>query len=163
MGPSGIKMKQRVERWVGVKVDDGDLVVDGGPARFALRISLRILLFADIANVIAHVALAAAGRLPYPLGAAVIVGLVITTLIAGPVSYLVIFLVGDAIRKLAVDRNEFERLSAADDLSGLMNRRAFFNRLEAEKSDGALLLIDPFGMKNPASPAAACGCKRHHS
>jgi len=135
-------MKQRVEQWVGVKVDDDDLVVDGGPARFALRISLRILVFADIANVIAHLALDAAGLLPYPLGPAVIVGLVITTIIAGPVSFVVIFLVGEAIRKLAINRNEFERLSATDDLSGLMNRRAFFNRLEVEKSNGALLLID---------------------
>jgi hypothetical protein len=81
---AGIKMKQRVERWVGVKVDDGDLVVDGVPARFALRIALRVLAFADIANVVAHVMLCATGLLPYPLGPAVIVGLVITTVIAGP-------------------------------------------------------------------------------
>jgi diguanylate cyclase (GGDEF)-like protein len=113
-----------------------------GPARFALRMSLRILVFADIANIVAHVALNTAGLLPYPLGPAVIVGLVITTIIAGPVSYGVIFLVGEAIRKLAINRNEFERLSSTDDLSGLMNRRAFFDALEAEKSDGVLLLID---------------------
>ena len=135
-------MKQLAERWVGVKVDDSDLVVDRGPTRFALRMSLRILVFADIANIVAHVALNAAGLLPYPLGPAIIVGLVITTIIAGPVSYVVIFRVGEAIRKLAINRNEFERLSSTDDLSGLLNRRAFFNALEAEKSDGALLLID---------------------
>jgi diguanylate cyclase (GGDEF)-like protein len=55
---------------------------------------------------------------------------------------VVIFLVGEAIRKLAINRNEFERLSSTDDLSGLMNRRVFFNALKAEISDGVLLLID---------------------
>ena len=117
-------MARWVEKWVDVKVDDGDLIVAGGTGRFARRMAFRITVFADLANVAAHWALNAAGLLPYPLSQALVVGLVITTLIAGPVSYLIILLVGEAIRALAINRIEFARLSSTDPLPGLLNRRA---------------------------------------
>jgi diguanylate cyclase (GGDEF)-like protein len=135
-------MARWVEKWVNVKVDDGDLIVTGGTRRFATRMAFRITVFANLANIAAHWALNATGLLPYPLHQALIVGLVITTVIAGPVSYLIILLVGDAIQALAINRNEFARLSSTDSLSGLMNRRAFFNALQAHQAAGVLLLVD---------------------
>src|SRR5438876_5687245 len=109
-------MARWVEKWVDVKVDDGDLIVAGGTRRFARRMAFRITVFAGLANIAAHWALHAAGLLPYPLSRALIVGLAITTVIAAPVSYLIILLVGEAIRALAVNRNEFARLSSTDPL-----------------------------------------------
>src|SRR3954453_12586972 len=132
--PGRVVMARWVESWINVKVDDGDLIIAGGTKRFATRMAFRITVFADLANIAAHWVLHAAGLLPYSLNQALVVGLVITTVIAGPVSYLIILFVGEAIRALAINRNEFARLSSTDPLSGLMNRRAFFSALEANRA-----------------------------
>jgi diguanylate cyclase (GGDEF)-like protein len=75
---------------------------------------------------------------------------IVTAFVAGPISFLAYYFVGAAIRDLAVSRNEFERLSRTDPLTGLMNRRAFVEVIAAMEEPYVLALfdIDRFKMIN---------------
>jgi diguanylate cyclase (GGDEF)-like protein len=67
---------------------------------------------------------------------------VVTACVAGPISFLAYYLVGAAIFELAISRNEFERLSRIDPLTGLMNRRAFVEVIAAIDNPYVLVLFD---------------------
>ncbi|MCW6513046.1 hypothetical protein [Lichenifustis flavocetrariae] len=44
-------MRQRVKHWVTAKADDTDLIAEGGPERFARRLTLRIVFSAEATNM----------------------------------------------------------------------------------------------------------------
>jgi diguanylate cyclase (GGDEF)-like protein len=67
---------------------------------------------------------------------------IVTGFVAGPISFLAYYIVGAAILDLAVSRNEFERLSRTDPLTGLMNRRAFVEVIAAMDEPYVLALFD---------------------
>jgi diguanylate cyclase (GGDEF)-like protein len=67
---------------------------------------------------------------------------IVTGFVAGPISFLAYYIVGAAILDLAVSRNEFERLSRTDPLTGLMNRRAFVEVIAAMEEPYVLALFD---------------------
>ncbi|WP_158555104.1 GGDEF domain-containing protein [Fulvimarina endophytica] len=119
-----------------------DLHRDFNLARFALSVTAKALVLACTINALAHCALEAAGLLPYPLGEALVVGFVTTAKITVAVTLFLTLTIGQAIRKLAIQRNAFEHLSSTDALSGVRNRRAFFEEFEGATQDGALILID---------------------
>jgi diguanylate cyclase (GGDEF)-like protein len=130
------------EKWVGSEASHYDLLLDGGVSRFAWRLVPLITIIAILGMTAAHLVLDLLGLLPYPLPQALLVGLTVTSIIAPSVSYLICYFIGNAIRSLAINRNEFKKLSQIDPLSGLLNRRAFLDSIEARDSAGALLLID---------------------
>ncbi len=135
-------MRRQIERWVAQKAADSDLLLEGGVSRFAWRLLPGIVLVADILDVDVHMILSWLGLLPYPLSEALLVGLIATSVVSLAVGYLFCYFIGSAIRSLAINRNEFEKLSLMDPLSGLMNRRAFFTSLQKQNHPGALLLVD---------------------
>jgi diguanylate cyclase (GGDEF)-like protein len=67
---------------------------------------------------------------------------IVTSFVAGPISFLAYYIVGAAILDLAVSRNEFERLSRADPLTGLMNRRAFVDVVSTIRQSYVLAVFD---------------------
>jgi diguanylate cyclase (GGDEF)-like protein len=75
---------------------------------------------------------------------------IVTAFVAGPICFLAYYLLGAAIMDLAVSRNEFERLSRTDPLTGLLNRRAFVEVIAAIEEPYVLALfdIDRFKMIN---------------
>jgi diguanylate cyclase (GGDEF)-like protein len=131
-----------VEKWVGSEAAHCDLLLDGGVSRFAWRLVPLITIIANLGMAVIHIVLDLLGLLPYPLPQALLVGLTVTSVIAASVSYLICYFIGSAIRNLAINRNEFKKLSRIDPLSGLLNRRAFIDSVEARDNAGALLLID---------------------
>uniref|UniRef100_UPI00260847C4 GGDEF domain-containing protein n=1 Tax=uncultured Rhizobium sp. TaxID=155567 RepID=UPI00260847C4 len=72
----------------------------------------------------------------------VLVDTVVTTCVAGSISLMCFYIVGMAIRDIAISRDEFERLSRTDPLTGLMNRRAFFDQANSTGRDYVLVLLD---------------------
>jgi diguanylate cyclase (GGDEF)-like protein len=67
---------------------------------------------------------------------------VVTAFVAGPISFLAYYLVGAAIRDLAISRNAFEQLSRTDPLTGLMNRRAFVDVISALDTPYVVAVLD---------------------
>ena len=67
---------------------------------------------------------------------------IVTGFVAGPISFLAYYIVGAAILDLAVSRNEYERLSRVDPLTGLMNRRAFVDVVSTIKQSYVLAVFD---------------------
>jgi diguanylate cyclase (GGDEF)-like protein len=67
---------------------------------------------------------------------------VVTAFVAGPICFLAYYLVGAAIRDLAISRDAFERLSRTDPLTGLMNRRAFIDIISALDKPYVVAVLD---------------------
>jgi len=82
---------------------------------------------------------------------------VVTAFVAGPICFLAYYLIGKAIRDLAISRDAFERLSRTDPLTGLMNRRAFIDVISALDRPYvvAVLDIDRFKVINDTHGHAA--------
>lgn len=109
---------------------------------FALRVAIGVTLIADILNFFAHHLLNALGLLPYPVGPAVTVGILISTILASSLTFSIVYLVGLAIHHLSISRATFEQLSRTDMLSGLLNRRAFMEEVAKTEGDSSLILFD---------------------
>ena len=135
-------MLKVVEAWFRHQLDNYDLIAEGKVFRFASRLSIRSVLIANIINLLLHVVLNGVGLLPYSLGQALIVGLSATTVITFTITYLLSYTIGKSIHELSISRDAFAKLSLVDPLSGLLNRRAFFDRIESCKSDAVFVLFD---------------------
>lgn len=135
-------MLRRCTAWLQREMDDDSLLHGGGVLSFALRLTARNLVAANLASAAIQVALSLLGWLPYPLQPSLLVGLFITTVVTFLVSMMILLVVGRAIRALAESRDRFERLSATDPLSELQNRRAFMRSFDAPRPHGLLVLID---------------------
>ena len=112
-----------------------------GPELFAIRITAFVVLAATAATVSIHLLLNAFGLLPYPVVPAMTVGTCVAVAVSGPITFIICLVIGRAIRDLAINRDAFQSLSTTDALSGLSNRRAFFETLELS-DDAALILFD---------------------
>ncbi|MDX7952684.1 GGDEF domain-containing protein [Lichenihabitans sp. Uapishka_5] len=134
-------MRAWVRSKVEAQADACDLVLEQGPVRFATRLSGVIVLVAVVSTVLAHVVLDQLGLLPYRLGPALAVGVGVSTLVSGSVGFITLLSVARAIQALATNRDKFRRLSATDDLSGLLNRRAFFAAMH-QAPEASLILFD---------------------
>lgn len=82
------------------------------------------------------------GRLLYPLEQAPLVGFSVPASITVVVSLIFTLMIGQAIRALAIQHHAFEHLSCTDALSGVCNRRAFFERIEGATGAGQMIPID---------------------
>lgn len=134
-------MRRMVTAWLKHQVDI-DHEREGGVARFSLRIAGKAVALASVINVTMHCALDQAGLLPYPLAPALVIGLAATVAITFVVSFIFALVIGQVVRQLAVQRDTFEHLSSTDALSGVRNRRAFFEHFEGAPEAGQLILID---------------------
>ncbi|PYE44216.1 diguanylate cyclase (GGDEF)-like protein [Rhizobium sp. PP-F2F-G20b] len=108
----------------------------------ALRSALGVVFVGDILNVIGHLVLDAFGLLPYPLVPAATVGVLITTLLGTPLIFTILYIIGLAIHDLSISRARFEALSRTDQLSGLLNRRAFLAAYAEHKGEASLVVFD---------------------
>ncbi len=110
--------------------------------RRSLVMACKIGLLAYVLDIVSHIILDAFGLLPYSLVSSMIIATVLTPALGfflALTSYLVI---GFAIHDLGVSRNELERLSRTDTLSGLANRRAFLDRFDRCDREKAMLVFD---------------------
>ena len=110
--------------------------------RFVMHIVWRAIVATDLVVLVVHLLLNALHLLPYPLTDALLIGLSVSTVTAGAVSFLLAYYVGCAIRELSISRDEFARLSETDMLSGLLNRRSFFALLEAAEPGSKFVIFD---------------------
>ncbi|CZT36641.1 GGDEF domain-containing protein [Rhizobium sp. 9140] len=108
----------------------------------SLRSALGVVFVGDILNVIGHLVLDAVGLLPYPLVPAATVGVLITTLLGTPLIFTILYIIGLAIHDLSISRARFEALSRTDQLSGLLNRRAFLAAYAEHKGEASLVVFD---------------------
>ena len=108
----------------------------------AMRSAVGVIFVGDILNVIGHVVLDRFGLLPYPLVPAATVGALITTLLGIPLIFTVLYIVGLAIHDLSISRARFEELSRTDQLSGLLNRRAFLDAYAHHQGPASLVIFD---------------------
>lgn len=134
-------MQQAMTAWLKRQIDI-DREHKGSVEHFALRITGRAVVVACIINAVVHCALDHVGLLPYPLPQALLVGFATTVSITFVVSFIFSLVIGRAIRDFAIQRDAFEQLSCTDALSGVSNRRAFFERFEGAPEAGQLILID---------------------
>ncbi len=109
---------------------------------FALRMTFGVTLIADTLNFVAHHLLDALKLLPYAVGPAVAVGLIISTVVASSLTFTIVYFVGLAIHHLSISRTAFEHLSRTDMLSGLLNRRAFMEEVANMQDHASLVLFD---------------------
>ena len=108
----------------------------------ALRSALGVVFVGDILNVIGHLVLDGFGLLPYPLVPAATTGVLITTLLGTPLIFTVLYIIGLAIHDLSISRARFEALSRTDQLSGLLNRRAFLAAYSEHRGEASLVVFD---------------------
>ncbi len=114
----------------------------GDVLSFASRITLAVVLVADILNVAAHLTLDAFGLLPYAVVPAATVGVIITTFLASSLTFSILYIVGLSIHELSISRATFQHLSQTDQLSGLLNRRAFLEAHALHRGDASLVVFD---------------------
>lgn len=122
---SALDMDSRLKNWIVKRIAVGAFSRRRDVLRFAATRTMWTTLVAVVLSYLVNGFFAAFDLLglaasPNPVGDAVV-----TTFVAGPICFLAYYMVGKAILDLAISRNEFERLSRTDPLTGLMNRRAF--------------------------------------
>lgn len=108
----------------------------------AIRTAIAVVFVGDLLNVIGHMVLDAFDLLPYPLLPAATVGVLITTLLGTPLIFTIMYVIGLAIHDLSISRARFEQLSRTDQLSGLLNRRAFLAAYTEHKGEASLVVFD---------------------
>ena len=110
--------------------------------RKSVWVGIKVSVLAYGLNLAAHLLIYGLGLLPYGLGDA----LVLATLLTPPITFILAvtayIAVGFAIHDLGVSRNELDRLSRTDMLSGLANRRAFQEAFDACRREKMLVVFD---------------------
>ncbi len=134
-------MRVLINRWL-QPLGHPNLFQDKNVAKFALRLMVRGMILADAMVVLVHLVLAHYGLLPYPLADALIIGVSVSTVTAGAVTYMFGCYIGIALRAVSISRDAFEKLSATDTLTGLMNRRAFFDLYETAGPGSVFVIFD---------------------
>ena len=110
--------------------------------RKSTLMAAKIAGFAYGIDVLSHILLSALGLLPYSLAYSLLIATVLTPPLAFFVALAAYSVMGFAIHDLGVSRNEHERLSRTDMLSGLANRRAFQQAFDQCRRDKVLVIFD---------------------
>lgn len=133
-------MVSRLQEWIVRRIAAGAFSARADVLRFALTRCLATTIAAMALNFLVYEIFGRIGLATNPsdpLGDAVV-----TAFVAGPISFLAYYLVGQAILDLAISRNAFERLSRTDPLTGLPNRRAFVDSVAALRAPYVIAVID---------------------
>lgn len=102
----------------------------------------KIGILAYVIDIISHIILDAFGLLPYSLMSSLIIATVLTPALGFSLALTSYLVIGFAIHDLGVSRDELERLSRTDTLSGLSNRRAFLEQFDRCDREKAMLVLD---------------------
>lgn len=135
-------MRKLGKAWVHRQLSGHGLTAESNVVHFALRASLKSVIVANVVMSVLHVALSEVGMLPYPLVQALQVGFTVTTLATFSITFMFAYPIGNAIRDISISRDAFARLSSIDQLSGLLNRRAFFDSIKKYEGDAVFVLFD---------------------
>jgi diguanylate cyclase (GGDEF)-like protein len=110
--------------------------------RRSIVMASKIGVIAYVLDIASHVILDWFGLLPYSLASSLIIATVLTPALGFVLALTSYLVIGFAIHDLGVSRNELERLSRTDTLSGLANRRAFLDQFDRCNQDKAMLVYD---------------------
>ncbi|MDO6963512.1 GGDEF domain-containing protein [Rhizobium alvei] len=131
-----------LKSWIERKIETGRFQQRGDVLLFALSRGA-ITSFAAVGlNHFIYFVLAPAGIIKVPVPSSPVADAFVTLLVSGPISFLAFAMMGQAIHSLALSRDSFERLSRIDPLTGLLNRRAFVEKIEQTKTPYLLVLFD---------------------
>ncbi|TCL74496.1 GGDEF domain-containing protein [Rhizobium sp. BK251] len=131
-----------MKRWISLHAELGKFQHRRTVYVFALKMSFLAVILSGFAIAAMLPTLDFIGFLPLPLAHAIQFGVVLSWLVCGLVSGVLALLAGHALHELAVSRAEFEKLSRTDMLSGLLNRRAFTEALDATENGASLVIFD---------------------
>lgn len=135
-------MVSRIQEWIVKRIAVGAFSGRLDVLRFAAVRGLWTTLAAILLNFAVYQIFGRLGVLSVTLPPDPWADTVVTAFVAGPISFLGYYVVGAAIRELAVSRNAFERLSRTDPLTGLMNRRAFIDIISALDKPYVVAILD---------------------
>lgn len=130
------------EKWILRQVDQDSLQSRHSVYAFALKMSFSAVILAFLLSLVALPIGYGSGLISIPLKEAIFIGVAFSWLLGGVISGTVALVTGHLIRELSLSRAEFRRLSRTDTLSGLLNRRAFGEALEATGTHAALAILD---------------------
>lgn len=133
-------MVSRLQEWIVKSIAAGAFSKRADVLRFALTRSLATTIAAIGLNFLIYEVFSRIGLATIPadpLGDAVV-----TAFVAAPIAFLAYHFVGQAILKLAISRDAFERMSRTDPLTGLLNRRAFTDAVAALHAPYVIAVID---------------------
>lgn len=135
-------MVSRIQEWIVKRIAVGAFSGRLDVLRFAATRGLWTTLAAILLNFVVYQIFGRLGVLDVTLPPDPWADTVVTAFVAGPISFLAYYLVGAAIRDLAISRNAFEQLSRTDPLTGLMNRRAFIDVISALDKPYVVAILD---------------------
>jgi diguanylate cyclase (GGDEF)-like protein len=135
-----IYMVSRLQEWIVQSIAAGAFSRRADVLRFASKRSLVTTLAAIGLNFLIYEVFGRIGLATIPIDP--VGDAVVTACVAGPISFLAYYLVGRAIRELAISRDAFERMSRIDPLTGLLNRRAFTDAIAAIRAPYVIAVID---------------------
>lgn len=110
--------------------------------RRSIVMACKIGVLAYVLDIVSHIILDAFGLLPYSLVSSMIIATVLTPALGFVLALTSYLVIGFAIHDLGVSRNELQRLSRTDALSGLANRRAFLDQFDQCDREKAMLVFD---------------------
>ena len=131
-----------LKNWIARRIAVGEFSRREDVVRFACFRTLWTTLAAVILNFAVYQTFGRLGIFDVALPPNPVSDTIVTAFVAGPISFLAYYFVGSAIFDLAVSRNEFERLSRVDPLTGLLNRRAFVEVIAALEEPYVLAVFD---------------------
>ncbi|HEY0120754.1 MAG TPA: GGDEF domain-containing protein [Rhizobium sp.] len=131
-----------MKQWISLRAELGDFQRRRTIYFFALKMSCAAIVL-SVAIILAVLPILQwFGLLPLPMLDAIRLCILFASFIGGTVSAALALLAGHAVHELALSNAEFERLSRTDMLSGLLNRRAFTEALDAVKDGASLVIFD---------------------
>lgn len=130
-----------MKRWTVEGEDAGEIHVRQSLKSFVLRMTLRATLLGILATASLIVAASGLGLIAGNVNQLVALG-VLTVVVNGSIAIWVSGRAGRLILRLARSNARFERLSRTDELSGLLNRRAFGEALAQAVPGTSLAIID---------------------
>jgi diguanylate cyclase (GGDEF)-like protein len=131
-----------LQNWIIRKIQTGRFSKRRDVFWFALTRSFWTSIAAVLLNFAVYQIMGRLGLLGVTVPPDPVADTIVTAFVAGPICLLSFYIVGSAIYDISMSRNEFERLSRVDPLTGLMNRRAFVNHIAGLHSRYVLVLFD---------------------
>lgn len=139
---SAFDMDSRLQDWIVKRIAVGAFSRRRDVLRFALLRTFVTTLAAVALNFGIYQTFGRIAFLNIPMPTNPWADTAVTALVAGPICFLAYWFLGKAILDLAISRNEFERLSRTDPLTGLMNRRAFVDVISSLDKPYVVAVLD---------------------
>jgi diguanylate cyclase (GGDEF)-like protein len=135
-------MISRLQNWIARKIALGGFSRRRDIVAFAVVRAFWTSVAAVLLNLAIYQVVGRIGFLNIVIPPDPVADSIVTAFVAGPIALIAFYVVGEAIYELAVSRNEFERLSRTDPLTGLLNRRAFVEAIAALEEPYTLAILD---------------------